>query len=222
MPSASESAARGRTRIKFCGLTRIEDVAFAGALGVDAIGLVFAERSRRRVTLDQALELRAAVPPMTSVVALFMDSAPELIDAVVSRLRPDLLQFHGAETDADCRHWHHPYLKAIAMGADDDAGAAMARYPSAAGVLFDANAPGQPGGLGHRFDWGRLPARIDRPWLLAGGLSPETVAEAVRHVRPWGVDVSSGIETAPGRKDAARMQQFVDEVTRADHARTGR
>lgn len=211
-----------RTRIKFCGLTRIEDVAIACALGVDAVGLVFAERSKRRVTPQQAAPLRAALDPFVAAVALFMDNDAATVREVVDAVRPSVLQFHGGEDDAFCASFGLPYLKAVAMGGDAASGGAFdgpalsARWPRAAGFLFDSHAAGQAGGSGHAFDWSRLPRDCARPWLLAGGLHPDNVAEAILATDCPGVDVSSGIESAPGLKDAARMRRFVEEVRRAD------
>ena len=207
-----------RTRIKLCGMTRAGDVAAAAALGVDAVGLVFAAGSPRQLTPQQGARLRAAAPPFLSVVALFRDTPEATIAAALEAARPQLLQFHGDEDEAACARWGLPYLRAVPMGSlDADAAVAwMARYPSAAGFVFDSHASGAAGGSGHAFDWSRLPAESGRPWLLAGGLKPDTVADAVRRLRPFGVDVASGIEAAPGIKDPQRMHRFVTEVRRAD------
>jgi len=205
-----------RTRIKFCGLTRSEDVDAAVALGVDAIGLIFAARSPRRVDIATATALRRRVPPFVSAVALVMDEDLTTVRAILDRVKPDLLQFHGEEPESDCRGFGLRYLKAVPMGEGGDAQAFMASYPSAAGFVLDSHALGQPGGSGAGFDWSRWPAHSEHPLLLAGGLCPDNVGVAVRRLRPYAVDVSSGIESAPGIKDAARMQQFIDEVRRAD------
>lgn len=207
-----------RTRIKFCGLTRVEDVRLACALGVDAIGFVFAERSKRRVSPAQAATLRAALDPFAAAVALFMDNDAAMVREVVDAVRPTLLQFHGDEDDASCASFGLPYLKAVAMGGDAavDADALIHRWPRAAGFLFDSHAAGQAGGSGHAFDWSRLPRDCPRPWLLAGGLHPDNVFDAIRATGCWGVDVSSGIESAPGEKDAVKMRRFVADVRRAD------
>ena len=214
-----------RTRIKFCGMTRPGDVRLAGELGVDAIGLVFAARSPRRIDLDHALALRDAVASMCSTVALVMDNPAPEIEAIVHHLRPHLLQFHGNEEDAFCARFGVPFLKALPMRdvAASDVPALLAGYPSAAGFVFDGHAPGEMGGSGERFDWTRLAQhQMARPWLLAGGLDASNVGAAVRAVRPWGVDVSSGIEaggieSAPGIKDGAKMRAFVDAARNAEH-----
>ena len=186
------------TRIKFCGMTRAEDVRLAVELGVDYIGLVFAPRSPRRLLLGQARMLRELVPDEIAVVALVMDNARPDIEALIENVRPDLLQFHGAETNAFCADFGLRFLKVIAMGSEDeDAPARAAEFPDAYGYLLDGHGKGEQGGSGQRFDWKRVP-RLEKPVLLAGGLTNENVATAIRTARPWGVDVSSGIESAPG------------------------
>lgn len=207
-----------RTRIKFCGMTRAGDVRLASELGVDAVGFVFARQSRRRIEPEEARAMRSALAPFVDSVALFMDNAQEEVREIVRRVRPSLLQFHGDEDDAFCRSFGVPYLKAVPMGGDQSrpAMALRARYPGAAGFLFDSHAPGAVGGSGQVFDWSRIPPDTGKPWLLAGGLTPENVSEAVAATRPWGVDVSSGIELSPGIKDGDRMRRFVEEVRHAD------
>lgn len=207
-----------RTRIKFCGITRPGDARLAGELGVDAIGLIFANASKRRIDVETARTISAAVPPMVSTVALFMDSEPRLIERVLRSVRPQLLQFHGNETEIECRRWDLPYLRAIPMRSVDDAAAYCARYPSAAGFVLDSHQAGAAGGSGEAFDWTQIPAQLARPWLLAGGLGADSVAAAIAATRPWGVDVSSGIESSPGIKDGEKMLRFVQEVHRVDHA----
>jgi len=201
------------TRIKFCGLTRRVDLDQAVSLGVDHVGFVFASRSPRRLDIDAARALRAAVPARLTLVAVMMDNTAAEVAAIVDAVAPDVLQFHGAEDDAFCRSFGLPYWKAIAMGGDPAAAlASLSTFPGAAAFLFDGHAAGEPGGSGARFDWAALPASLDRPFWLAGGLDAGNVAQAIATARPAGVDVSSGIETAPGRKDAARMHAFVDAV----------
>lgn len=204
-----------RTRVKFCGLTRPGDVRLACELGVDAVGFVLAD-SARRVQAGQLPGLRAAVSPLVQVVALFMNpQGSEVLDAI-RRLRPTLLQFHGRESDAFCRSFGLPFLKTLPMGeGSDDPVAAAKRYPSALAFLLDGHGPGQAGGRGEAFDWSRAP-RLDRPVFLAGGLGPGNIAEAIQRVRPYAVDVSSGIESSPGHKDGEKMRQFLEEVRRAD------
>lgn len=204
-----------RTRVKFCGLTRPGDVRLACELGVDAVGFVLAS-SPRQVQHGQLSGLRAAVSPLVQVVALFMNpQGSEVLDAI-RRLRPTLLQFHGRESDAFCRGFGLPFLKTLPMAeGSEDPVAAARRYPSALAFLLDGHGPGQAGGRGEAFDWSRAP-RLDRPLFLAGGLGPGNIAEAIRRVRPYAVDVSSGIESFPGHKDGEKMRQFLEEVRRAD------
>ena len=198
------------TRIKFCGLTRAEDVRLAVELGVDYLGLVFAPQSPRRLLLGQARMLRDLVPQDIAVVALMMDNARADVEKVVESLRPDVLQFHGGEDDAFCASFGLPFWKAIAMGGQAEAAfSAIARYPGASGFLFDGHAAGEQGGSGKRFDWKQMPVALDRPFFLAGGLSPENVGVALHTARPWGVDVSSGVESARGVKDAELIRRFI-------------
>ena len=208
-----------RTRIKFCGMTRPGDVRLAGELGVDAVGLVFAHRSPRRVAPRLARGLREAMAPLVDVVALFMDNELDEVREAIAQARPSLLQFHGSEDDAFCRKFGLPYLKGIGLrGADASLGGRMlhARYPHAAGFVLDGHGEGEAGGSGQVLDLAAIPADMSKPFVLAGGLSPANVFGAVRGVSPWGVDVSTGIESAPGLKDGVLMRRFVEEVRRAD------
>lgn len=198
-------------RIKFCGLTRVEDVREAVGLGVDAIGFVFARRSRRFVEPVQARLLREVLPPFVSAVALFMDDEPEWIEQVVAAVRPDLLQFHGEETPQFAARFARPYLKAVPMASPEEAVAYAGRHDAAVGFLLDSHARGGTGGSGTAFDWSAVP-KLQRPIVLAGGLDAGNVAQAIAQVEPHAVDVSSGIECAPGVKDAAKMRAFVEAV----------
>ncbi len=208
-----------RTRIKFCGMTRAGDVRLAGELGVDAVGLIFAEQSKRRVSPEAARGLRDALAPLVDAVAVFMDNKAEEVRAAIVHARPTLLQFHGNEDDAFCRRFGLPYLKGIGMGGEKSevSGRILhARYPHAAGFVLDGHAPGAPGGSGQRLEIEHIPDDMSKPFVLAGGLCPDNVFAAVRAATPWGVDVSGGIETAAGIKDGALMRRFVEEVRRAD------
>lgn len=207
-----------RTRIKCCGMTRVEDARLAAELGADAIGVVITARSKRRVDLAQARAIVAAMPPFVATVALLMDDSAETVRAVIEQVQPDLLQFHGAESDAWCAQFGRPFLKAIAMGEGAAALPRLREYPRAAGLLLDGHGLGEPGGSGKAFDWSLMPTDLAQPLLLAGGLHPGNVGEAVRAARPWAVDVASGIESAPGIKDAGRMAAFIAAVRAADAA----
>jgi phosphoribosylanthranilate isomerase len=202
-----------RPRVKICGITRIEDAALAAELGADAIGLIFTPRSPRCLTLAQAVTIRASLPPMVSSVALFMDADAEQVRGIAAALQPDQLQFHGGERDDWCAQFGRPYLKALSMLDCNDVVGRMADFPRAAGFVLDGHVAGQAGGQGRSFDWSTLP-RMHRPWLLAGGLTPANVAQALRVARPWGIDVSSGVESHPGIKDALKLQHFFREIHR--------
>lgn len=208
-----------RTRIKFCGMTHADDVSAACALGVDALGFIFVARSARALSIPSAQALVAAMPCFVTSVGLFLDAPATLVHAALESVRLDCLQFHGAEDAAFCEQFGRPYLKAVPMGAAADPMATVAAHPRALGFVFDAHAPGGHGGGGVPFDWSRVPSAA-RAIVLAGGLSPDNVFDAIVQVRPWAVDVVSGIEDAPGRKDAARMRNFIHEARRADDANT--
>ena len=204
-----------KTRIKFCGMTRVADALAAVALGVDAIGLVLTRSSRRCIDPRTAREIRRALPPFVSAVALFMDDEPGFVADAVATVQPDLLQFHGSETLEDCVRYEVPYLKAIAMSGGEPH-AVLHEHSAALGFLLDAHAPGGQGGAGRTFDWSLVPKRLPRPLILAGGLTPENVGSAIRAVRPYAVDVSSGIESAPGIKEGEKMRRFVVAVRECD------
>jgi len=204
------------TRIKICGITRVEDGLAAAQCGADAIGLVFAEKSPRHVSIEAAQAIGGALPPFVTSVALFVDAAPALVNEVITRVRPACLQFHGEESPEYCASFGVPWLKAARVRPGLDLLQFATRYGAAQGLLLDAYSPAAPGGTGERFDWGLIPPNMPRPIVLAGGLTPSNVGEAVRFARPWAVDVSSGVEAAPGIKDAKKMAAFVKEVKDAD------
>lgn len=207
---------RVRTRIKFCGMRRAEDAALAVSLGVDAIGFVCVRASKRYIEPSRAGMIRAQLPPFVTSVALLSNPTEEEVEAVLELLQPDYLQFHGSEEPEFCDSFRHRYIKAISMQLPEHAAEAAARYPGAAALLLDSHGSDGIGGTGAVFDWSRVPDELEH-WMLAGGLNPENVAAAVTMARPYAVDVSSGIETAPGVKDPAKMRAFVAAVRRADH-----
>lgn len=206
------------TRIKCCGMTRVEDALLAARLGADAIGVVFSTRSKRQVGIGQARDIAAALPPFISTVALFMDDEASLVHQVVEQLQPTLLQFHGSETDAWCAQFGRPFLKAIAMGDGAPALSRLNAYPHAAALLLDGHGLGEAGGSGKAFDWSLMPKNLPKPVILAGGLDSENVARAVRFARPWAVDVASGVESSPGIKHPQRLAAFIEAVRSADVA----
>jgi phosphoribosylanthranilate isomerase len=204
-----------RTRIKICGLTREQDVDAAVVAGADALGFVFYPPSPRYLDVDRAATLMARVPPFVTIVGLFVNARPEDVEAALARLPIQFLQFHGDEVDADCRRHGRPYLKAARMRPGFDLVDYAACFPGAAGLLLDAFVEGYGGG-GEVFDWSLIPAGLGKPLILSGGLNPANVREAVTRVRPWAVDVSSGVEAAKGIKDSAKIAAFVAGVRDAD------
>lgn len=204
------------TRIKCCGMTRVEDALLAAQLGADAIGLVFTARSKRQTTPARAREIVAALPPFVATVALFMDDDADRVRQVIDEVQPSLLQFHGGETDGWCMQFGRPFLKAIAMGEGAAALPRLREYPRAAALLLDGHGFGEAGGNGKAFDWSLLPHELAQPMILAGGLHAGNVADAVRLLRPWAVDVASGVESSPGIKDPDKLAAFIHAVRAAD------
>jgi len=207
-----------RTRIKICGITRPADALAAAEAGADAIGLVFYPPSPRYLSAERALGIRDALPPLVQSVALFVNPDAAQVSQVIGRVRPSMLQFHGEETAEFCAQFGVPYVKAcrVKSGARGvDLLEYLRPYSGAAGWLLDSFVE-EYGGVGERFDWSLVPARRDKPLILSGGLARGNVADAVRRVRPWGVDVSSGVESAKGIKDAAKIAAFIEEVRNAD------
>jgi len=198
-----------RTRVKICGITRVEDALAAAVFGADAIGLIFAEASPRCVTAEQARAIVVALPPFMSVAGLFVDAPADYIREVLGQVPIGLLQFHGREAPEECRQFGHPYIKAVRMVPDVDITAEARRYAQAAGLLLDAYDPQLAGGTGATFDWSRVPPDLGLPVILAGGLTPENVARAIEAVQPYAVDVSSGVEQSQGIKDAAKIAAFI-------------
>ncbi len=201
-----------RTRVKICGITRVEDGLAAADAGADAIGLVFEPASPRCVGIAEARRIIAALPPFITVVGLFVDAPPERIREVLSEVKLDLLQFHGAEQPADCRLFNRPFVKAVRMRDDVDVRVEEEHYADAAGLLLDSYVADRSGGSGKAFDWNRIPPDLTKPVILAGGLTPESVAEAIRRVRPYAVDVSSGVELSSGIKDPTKIAAFMNAV----------
>ena len=208
------SSTKSRTRIKFCGLTREEDIDAAVAVGADALGFVLWPGSRRHVDESCLAALVERVPAFVTRVGLFVDQSPELIMRVSRHL--DLLQFHGDETPTYCAGFERPWIKALRMRDGLDLHAAAAAYSGAQALLLDAYRPGVPGGTGETFDWSRIPASLAKPVILAGGLTPANVAQAITSVRPFAVDVSGGVEATPGCKDPELLMAFAAAVNGAD------
>jgi phosphoribosylanthranilate isomerase len=204
-----------RTRVKVCGITRPADARAAAEAGADAIGLVFHPPSPRYLSVERAFEIRDALPPFVQSVALFVNPDAAQVSQVLGRVRPAMLQFHGEESAAFCSQFGVPYVKACRLKPGVDALEYLRPFSHAAAWLFDSYVP-EYGGVGERFDWSLLPAACDKPVILSGGLARDNVGEAIRRVRPWGVDVSSGVESAKGIKDPAKIAAFIAEVRHAD------
>lgn len=201
-----------RTRIKICGITRPQDGVAAAVAGADAIGLVFYSSSPRAVTIAQAQAICAELPPFVTRVALFVNAPESNIRAVLAQVPIDLLQFHGEETAADCDIYDRPYVKVARVQPGFDLELFTCRYPKACGILADSYQAGVQGGSGVTFDWSLLSGRGGKPLILAGGLTATNVVAAIRQVQPYAVDVSGGVESAKGIKDAARIAEFIREV----------
>jgi phosphoribosylanthranilate isomerase len=205
-----------RTRVKICGITSVNDALAAARHGADAIGLIFYPPSPRLVSLDRAREIAASLPPFVARVAVFVNPAAQEVDAVIHACRPDLLQFHGEETADYCRSFGVPYLRSLRVRPGVDLLESLSPFGDATGWLLDAYRQELYGGTGEVFDWDLVPRSLARPLVLSGGLDAENVAAAIRRVRPWAVDVSSGVEAAKGVKDERRIAAFMEAVRSAD------
>jgi phosphoribosylanthranilate isomerase len=204
------------TRVKICGITREQDALAAIGSGADALGFVFYGPSPRNIDTKTAASIVRNLPPFVTTVALFVNADAARIATVVDRVGVDLLQFHGDESAEFCAAHRRPWLRAVRMRPDVNLGAEAQRFAAARALLLDAYSPGVPGGTGECFDWNRIPPELAAVSVLAGGLDPNNVGEAVRRVRPYAVDVSGGVEAAKGIKDPERIARFIDEVRRAE------
>ncbi|MCF6236609.1 MAG: phosphoribosylanthranilate isomerase [Gammaproteobacteria bacterium] len=205
-----------RTRIKMCGFTQPEDAFKAASMGVDAIGLVFYAPSPRAVDIQCAQDIVHLLPPFVSVVGLFVNAAEPEIKNILANVHLDVLQFHGDESVQCCEAYGKPYIKAIRMRDGVDLKAEAHHYSSAQALLLDAYQKGVPGGTGNTFEWAAIPAGLRKPIILAGGLKPTNVVEAIMQVQPYAVDVSGGIELSKGIKDPLKMFEFVEGVISVD------
>ncbi|MDO4906378.1 phosphoribosylanthranilate isomerase [Neisseria sp.] len=202
-------------RIKICGLTRPEDAAAAAESGADAVGLVFYGKSKRAVSIETAQRIVRALPPFVGAVALFVNEEAARIEEILAQVPIDIIQFHGDEPPEFCRRFARPYIKAVRVRSSADIIAAVETYPDARAVLFDAHIEGEYGGTGRSFDWRMLPPNLNGRWILSGGLTPENVAQAVAVTGAQAVDVSSGVEEAPGRKDSEKTARFIENAKTA-------
>lgn len=203
------------TRVKICGITRVEDAKAAANAGADAIGLVFDRRSPRCVEIERAAAIARELPPFVTLVGLFVDATSARVEEVLRDVRLTLLQFHGDEAPEQCSRYGRPYIKAIRMRDGVDLTHEAARYADASGLLLDSFVADQAGGSGTTFDWGRVPRDLSKPIVLAGGLTVDNVRDAIRRVRPAAVDVSSGVEVSKGIKDPKKIAAFIAAVREA-------
>ena len=208
--------------IKICGITSTNDALMAVREGANAIGLNFYAPSPRAVDIEQAIAIREALPPFVTVVGLFVNADEETVARTTQRVQLDCLQFHGDESRADCERYARPYMKAVHVTGEVDLVSVAERYASANALVLDTHDEELWGGSGRTFDWSLVPADIGLPVVLAGGLTPANVADAIARLRPYAVDVSGGVEQSPGIKDATRIAKFIEEVDRVTFAeRTG-
>lgn len=203
-----------RTRVKICGITRLQDALVATQAGADALGFVFYPPSPRAVDADTAGSIVRRLPAFVSATGLFVNATVDEVQQVLDRVPLDLLQFHGDETPEYCESFARPYIKALRMEPGVDIAAAARSYESARGILLDAWVPGIPGGTGQMFDWDTIPDTLAKPLILAGGLTVDNVKLAIEQVRPWAVDVSGGVEAGRGIKDAVKVRAFMCQVNR--------
>lgn len=202
------------TRVKICGITSVEDALAVVQAGADALGLVFYGASPRAVSISQARQIALSVGPFIVTTGLFVDAEPAFVEAVLKDVPLQLLQFHGNESQDYCSLFQRPYIKALRMRPELDVIESIESYSNASGILLDAYRPGVPGGTGETFDWGRVPQLSNKPIVLAGGLSPENVEDAIRATSVYGVDVSGGVELSPGKKDHSKITSFINNVRR--------
>jgi phosphoribosylanthranilate isomerase len=204
-----------RTRVKICGITRVEDALSAVEQGADAIGLVFYPPSPRYVSASQAAEIAQVLPAFVTVVGLFVDALSADIEAVLSKVPIDLIQFHGNETPEQCRRYEKPYIKAIRVKTDTNLIQYQSDFSDAKALLLDTYTEGVPGGTGQVFDWNVIPKHMTKQLVLAGGLDANNVTQAIKLVKPYAIDVSGGVESAKGIKDAAKIAAFMRGVSDA-------
>ena len=197
------------TRVKICGITSVADAEMVASKGADAIGLVFYEPSPRYVDIQAAAQIAKAVGPFVSVVGLFVDAKVDAVNQVIDKVGLNLLQFHGNEPAEYCERFALPYMKALRMRAELDVAEAAEPYSGASAILLDAYRKGIPGGTGESFDWARVPQNLNKPIVLAGGLKPSNAKQAAEQVRPYGLDVSGGVELTPGKKDPKAVTEFI-------------
>lgn len=201
-------------RVKICGITNLSDALLAVESGADALGFIFVPGSPRHITAKQAYDIMLNLPPFVITVGVFADMDAQALQAILQALPLQVLQFHGKETEAECLRYEKPYIKTLHIKPDSDIHRLAAAYPRASAFLLDTYHPQRLGGSGLAFDWQRVPAKLDKPIILAGGLTPENVGQAIHAVKPYAVDVCSGVEAQPGTKDPIKLNAFFNAVKR--------
>jgi phosphoribosylanthranilate isomerase len=201
-----------RTRVKVCGICTADDAVAAVSAGADAIGMVFYPKSPRHISVSTAKYITSSLPPFVSAVGLFVNSSFQDVSDVLAEVQLTLLQFHGDEDESFCNSFKLPYIKALRVKAGSDLRQECRQYQSARGILLDSYKKGLPGGTGETFDWDVIPDDLPLPVILAGGLDGNNVEQAISTVKPWAVDVSSGVEESPGKKDPLKIVQFIKAV----------
>lgn len=209
-----------RTRVKICGITTRADAHVAAEAGADALGFNLYAESPRFIQPNAAAEIVTGLPPFVSCVAVFVNPISDEVMEICQRVPFDLLQFHGDETDQFCQQFERPWIKGVRVSPSMDLTAEAARYPHSRGLLLDARVEGKYGGTGETFDW-QLVTALHKPVVLAGGLNPDNVARAIATAGPFAVDVSGGVERAPGVKDPDRIREFIQAASAGDSRRTG-
>ncbi len=211
-----------RTRVKICGITSTRDAHNVCAAGADSIGLVFYEKSPRNVSIAQAKEICDSLPPFVTCVGLFLDASSDFVNSVLTEVKLDLLQFHGLESPEFCDSFSRPYIKAIGMegiSSENEFAEIIKQYTNAKGFLVDSHTTGKAGGTGKTFDWENVPQQQQKPIILAGGLNPENIADALQQLNLYGVDLSSGVESKAGIKDPEKIKNLMNEVYRVQSSK---
>ena len=210
-----------RTRIKICGITRIEDARTAVDCGADAIGFIFFPRSKRSISIEQAISIQREMPAIFNIVGVFVNPSEDYVTTVIKKVHLSVLQFHGKESDNWCCQFGKPFIKSIPVSEHNDPMEMISEYPNAAAFLLDTYDPVKIGGTGESFDWDRIPSDVSAPVILAGGLNPSNIKRAIVRSPIWGVDVSSGVEISPGIKSAKKISEFCTAVTAIDCSKNG-
>jgi phosphoribosylanthranilate isomerase len=201
-----------KVKVKICGITQPEDAVLASEAGADAIGLNFYNKSPRAIDIDIACHIVDSLPPFITKVGLFVDASHDYIQSILSEVNLDVIQFHGGENEDDCMRYGLPYIKAIRMREGMKLTEVITHYSKSSAILVDTYISGTPGGTGKSFDWNLIDEHISKPLILAGGLTPENVSDAIRSVKPYAVDVSGGVEKSPGIKDKDKMLKFIQKT----------